>query len=178
MALEPGWGSVHGADGAGRPYRARVRLRLTRWGAAGTPMAERASGLGVEPDTADRWLVRVLEAWRALEPDTLIEPWDFHYGTGEARRLLSPRIPPDSLRPTTERSHRARRPLLPRPGRGPGAARRALRPRAAPRQVPGVVHRLRGAEPGRAVDLHLLPDRRAGQTRRAAQTARPPGPYY
>jgi hypothetical protein len=129
MALEPVWRSVNGDDGAGSPYRAMVRLRLTRWGAAGTPMAERASGLGVEPDTADRWLVRVLEAWRALEPDTLIEPWDSHYGTGEASRLLSPRIPRDSLRPLTERYYRAlgadpRRlgvhfDLEPRPGKYP-----------------------------------------------------------
>src|SRR6185503_1337713 len=69
--------------------------------------AERARGLGVTPDTLERWLIRVLEAWRDAQPDSLIEPWDFHYQNGEASRLLSARIPRDSLRPITERYYRA-----------------------------------------------------------------------
>src|ERR1043166_7300679 len=68
-----------------------VRGRLARWGDAGrgTPMAERARALGVAPDTVERWLVRLLEAWRGVTPDSLIEPWDFHYQAGEASRLLA-----------------------------------------------------------------------------------------
>ena len=129
MALEPIWRSVNSDDGEGSPYRAMVRLRLARWGTAGTPMAERARGLGVAPDTVERWLVRMLEAWRALGPDSLIEPWDFHYENGAASRLLSGRIPRDSLRPLTERFYRSlgadlarlgvHFDLVPRPGKYP-----------------------------------------------------------
>jgi hypothetical protein len=109
LALEPVWRSVNGDDGGASPYRAMVRGRLARWGHAGTgtPMAERARALGVAPDTVERWLVRLLEAWRGVTPDSLIEPWGFHYQAGEASRLLSPLIPRDSLRPLVERYYRA-----------------------------------------------------------------------
>jgi hypothetical protein len=114
MALEPIWRSVNGDDGDGSPYRTMVRLRLARWGTAGTPMAGRARELGVAPDTVEQWLVRMLEAWRALGPDSLIEPWDFHYANGAASRLLSARIRRDSLRPLSERFYRSLGADLPR----------------------------------------------------------------
>jgi len=107
LALEPVWRSVNGDDSDSSAYRRMVRLRAASWPADSSPMAERARGLGVTPDTLERWLIRVLEAWRDAQPDSLIEPWDFHYQNGEASRLLSARIPRDSLRPITERYYRA-----------------------------------------------------------------------
>jgi hypothetical protein len=106
-ALEPVWRTVNGDDSAASPYREIVRRRLVDWGASPTPMEERARGLGVEPDSLERWLEQVLMAWRATLPDTLFEPWDFYHYTGEASRLLSPLIPKDSLLPINHRFYRA-----------------------------------------------------------------------
>jgi len=122
LALGPIWRAVNGDDGSGSPYRSMARRRETR-------TAERAAALGVPADSVEPWLVRVLEAWRATLPDTLIEPWDFHYLTGQASRDLSPRIPLDSLRPIAERFYRdlgadpaalgVHFDLVPRPGKYP-----------------------------------------------------------
>ncbi len=107
MALEPVWRSVNGDDADASPYRAMVRLRVASWGAGNSPMQRRALALGVPPDTLEQWLMRVLGAFRATMPDTLVEPWDFHYLTDEAGRTLSPGITRDSLRPLTERFYRS-----------------------------------------------------------------------
>ena len=129
LALEPVWRSVNGDDGDGSPYRRMVSLRTANWKPGASPMEERARGLGVEPDTLERWLVAVLEAWRATMPDTVLEPWEFHHLTGEASRLLSPRVPRDSLRAVVDRFYRelgadparlgVRYDLEPRPGKYP-----------------------------------------------------------
>lgn len=129
MALAPVWRSVNGDDGEASPYRRMVSLRIAGWGPAGTPMEERARGLGVAADTLEHWLVAILERWRATLPDTLLEPWEFYHLTGEASRLLSPRIARDSLRPLADRSYRelgadpsrlrVHYDLIPRPGKYP-----------------------------------------------------------
>ncbi len=127
LALMPVWRSVNGDDSIASPYRAMVRLRNgagREW-----PMAARARDLAVAPDSVEAWLVEVLGAWRRTLPDTLVEPWDFYYRTGEASRLLSPRIPLDSLRPLVTRFYaalganlellRVHFDLVPRPGKYP-----------------------------------------------------------
>ncbi len=128
LALQPVWRSVNGDDAAASPYRAMVDLRNRSW-AGVSPMVQRARGLGVPSDTLEHWLVAVLEAWRGIMPDSLVEPWDFYYLTGEASRLLSPRTPLDSLRPFAERYYRSlgadpallgvHYDLVPRPGKYP-----------------------------------------------------------
>jgi hypothetical protein len=129
LALEPVWRSVNGDDAAGSPYRRLVELRRAAWEREGSPMAARASGLGFHPDTLERWLVAVLEGWRATLPDTLFEPWDFYYWTGKTARTLSAAIPRDSLRPLAARFYRdlgadperlrVHYDLIPRPGKYP-----------------------------------------------------------
>jgi len=128
LALTPVWQSVNGDDGDHSPYRAMVRLRRAAWG-TGSPMDQRARGLGVAPDTLEQWLVAVLTAWRAGMPDTLLEPWDWYYLTGEASRRLSARIPRDSLRVLVNRYYTSlgadpdrlgvHYDLVPRPGKYP-----------------------------------------------------------
>jgi len=128
LALAPVWGAVNGDDGAGSPYRRMVALRRAAW-TGGTPMEARARGLGVDPDALERWLVAVLEGWRATLPDTLFEPWDYYHWTGETSRVLSPGIPRDSLQALASRYYRdlgadpaalrVHFDLLPRPGKYP-----------------------------------------------------------
>jgi hypothetical protein len=105
--LAPVWRSVNGDDGAASPYREMVRRRVAAWGNSSTPMAARAIGLGLAPDSLERWLVSVLTAWRATLPDTTFEPWDFYYHNGAASRLLSARVPKDSLLAVNRRFYRA-----------------------------------------------------------------------
>jgi len=95
LALDPVWRSVNANDGPESPYR--LLLRLDDRGGGELPTVARARALGLAPDSLERWLVRVLEAWRASAPDSLIEPWDWYYAAGRASRVLSPRIPRDRL---------------------------------------------------------------------------------
>ncbi|HSE51962.1 MAG TPA: hypothetical protein VLB00_07215, partial [Gemmatimonadales bacterium] len=106
MGLQPVWQSVNGDDSPGSPYRQMVALRVRSWEGS-TPMVARARELGVGPDTLEEGLVRILDAWRATLPDTLFEPWDFYYYSGEASRLLSPLVPKDSLLAINRRFYRA-----------------------------------------------------------------------
>lgn len=95
LALDPVWRSMNADGGLSSPFRQIVALTARRPGER--PVAVRARALGIEPDTLERWLVAMLEAWRSGTPDTLIEPWDWHYLGGAASRRLSARIPPARL---------------------------------------------------------------------------------
>lgn len=106
-ALGPVWRSVNGDDGPDSPYRRMVALRREAWGSGPTPMEELARGFGIDAATAERWLVRALEAWRRALPDTLVEPWDYYRETGAAARRLSAGIPRDSLLPIVRRFYRS-----------------------------------------------------------------------
>lgn len=104
MALGPLWRTVNGDGGAGSPYRAMLRMAVAR----GMPSPlERARMLGVDPMAAERWLTATLDAWRTATPDSLIEPWDYHYLAGAAGRRLNGRVPRDSLLPVTRRYYRS-----------------------------------------------------------------------
>lgn len=92
-ALEPIWKSVNGDDGPHSPYRVLIRLRRSAWGNSGSPIEAKGPAFGLGPQDLDRWLIQALERWRALLPDTLLEPWDWYYVMGEASRRLSPRVP-------------------------------------------------------------------------------------
>ena len=94
LALEPVWRSVDGDGGPNSPYRLLLRLEPR---ASEPPAASSARALGIEPDSLERWLVRILETWRASTPDSPIEPWDWQYLAGRASRALSGRIPRERL---------------------------------------------------------------------------------
>lgn len=106
LGLMPVWQSVNGDDAPTSQYRRMVAHRVRSWEGA-TPMIARARELGVGPDTLEQGLVRILETWRETLPDTLFEPWDFYYFNGEASRLLSSRVPKDSLLVINRRFYRA-----------------------------------------------------------------------
>jgi hypothetical protein len=97
LSLAPVWRSMNADGGPTSPYRQIMALLARRPGPA--PAAARARALGVQPDTLERWLVAILEAWRARTPDSLIEPWDWHYLGGAASRRLSAHIERARLAP-------------------------------------------------------------------------------
>ncbi len=105
LSLQPVWHSMNADGGPSSPFRQIVALTARRPGES--PAAVRARALGIEPDTLVGWLVAMLEAWRAGAPDTLIEPWDWHFLGGAASRRLSDRIPAARLTELNREAFRA-----------------------------------------------------------------------
>lgn len=97
LSLEPVWRSVNRDNGPASPYRLLIAREVKERSNAEPPAAEQARASGVPPDSLERWLLRVLETWREVNPDSLIEPWDWFYWTGLTSRRLSPLIPLERL---------------------------------------------------------------------------------
>ena len=97
LAIDTIWSSMNGDDAPSSPYRQYVKLSAARWKANGSPVDASAHALGIDPAQMERWLIAVLDAWRTSTPDSMIEPWDWHYAAGAASRALDARIPLDSL---------------------------------------------------------------------------------
>ncbi|MGH7622754.1 MAG: hypothetical protein ACREMU_10480, partial [Gemmatimonadaceae bacterium] len=97
VAIDTIWRSMNGDDGPASPYRVYLRLSAARWRANGSPVDASARALGIDPAQMERWLTSVLDAWRTSTPDSMIEPWDWHYAAGAASRALDALIPLDSL---------------------------------------------------------------------------------
>ena len=97
LAIDTIWRSMNGDDGPSSPYRQYVKLSAARWSANGSPVDASARALRIDPAQMERWLISVLDAWRTSTPDSMIEPWDWHYAAGAASRALDARIPLDSL---------------------------------------------------------------------------------
>jgi len=102
-ALAPVWEAVNGDNGPRSPYRTLVRKSRARLASEGQRLGESVRSIGVEPALMEEWLVRVLQQWHDLTPETPIEPWDFAYDTGRGNRALRERIPRESLRAINDR---------------------------------------------------------------------------
>ncbi len=100
LSLAPVWRSINGDNTPNSPYRILVRLRRAAWGDSLAPILGKGPAWGLSPATLERWLVGALERWRAITPDSLVEPWDWYYAMGAASRTLDPLAPqlPDLLR--------------------------------------------------------------------------------
>jgi hypothetical protein len=92
-ALAPVWRSVNGDNDSASPYRRLITLRLEAWRGRHSPIGDKGPAFGIPADTLEAWLVRALERWHDLGPDTLLEPWDWYYRNGLANRQLSRRVP-------------------------------------------------------------------------------------
>jgi hypothetical protein len=92
LSLEPVWRSVNAVNGPDSPYRRLIALEASRGRSGGLPAARQARLSGVPPDSLERWLLAILETWRAVSPDSLIQPWDWYYQNGRASRTLGGRI--------------------------------------------------------------------------------------
>ena len=108
LALDPVWRSMN-ADGRllSSPYRTMLALSAREWRNGTAPPMEAARALGIPPDSVERWLLRVLQRWRDVNPDSLREPWDWWYAAGRASRALSPRLPLSKLRAVNAAYHRS-----------------------------------------------------------------------
>jgi hypothetical protein len=106
LALEPVWRSVNGDNGPGSPYRRLIALSVKERPSGGSA-ASQARRSGVPPDSLEHWLLAILEAWREVNPDSLIEPWDWYHRTGRPARALGGRISRAGLRDLNARVYGA-----------------------------------------------------------------------
>ncbi len=106
LSLQPIWRSVTGDGSPRSPYRTMLPLSAEQWRTKGSPVSAAARSLGLDPESGDSTLVRILRAWRDHTPATMLEPWDWYYENGAASRLLSPRINRAALREINDRFYR------------------------------------------------------------------------
>ncbi|MBA3319094.1 MAG: hypothetical protein H0T50_13530, partial [Gemmatimonadales bacterium] len=97
LSLEPVWRSVNADNGPRSPYRRLIALEVGGRRGGEPPGARQARRSGVPPDSLERWLVAILETWRDVNPDSLIEPWDWYFRTGRLGRALGGRISRERL---------------------------------------------------------------------------------
>jgi hypothetical protein len=131
LSLEPVWRSVNRGNGPESPYRRLIALEASRRSTGGLPAAQQARLAGVPPDSLEHWLLAILQTWRAVSPDSLIEPWDWYYQNGRAGRTLGGRISHQRLTQLNAAVYRAmgadlralnvRYDLVPREGKTPVA---------------------------------------------------------
>ncbi|MBS0421835.1 MAG: hypothetical protein JSR66_29260 [Proteobacteria bacterium] len=106
LAFVPLWRAINGNNEPDSPYRRMIAAAAVEGEKGGSEIADAAHDVGIDAQQLERWLVRVLEAWRAASGDTLVEPWDFRFQAGAADRLLDTYIPRKSLQPINERYYR------------------------------------------------------------------------
>lgn len=131
LAEQPVWTAVNGHNRPDSPYRMLVRLSAAKMKQEGTSIEAKVKTLGADPALIEGWLVQVLEAWKASNPRTLVEPWDFAFRNGAASRALSPSVSLRDLRTLNDRFYRdlgadpaglgVHYDLLPRTGKDPVA---------------------------------------------------------
>ena len=92
LALQPVWRSINGQDDSVSPYRILARMYHEELQGKVSPIAQKAAAFGVPSTEMEGWLVRILENWRGISPDSTIEPWNFYYQAGAASRRLSPKV--------------------------------------------------------------------------------------
>jgi hypothetical protein len=102
-SFAPLWTALDGRGAADSPYRRMIALAAADAARRGSEIDAAARAIGVDAAVIDRWLVEVLEAWRAASPPEPVEPWDYRYVNSAATRQLEARIPPESLLPVNER---------------------------------------------------------------------------
>jgi hypothetical protein len=97
LSLEPVWRSINADNRPGSPYRRLIALEVATRTGGESPGARQARLSGVPPDSVEGWLIAILETWRDANPDSVIEPWDWHYLTGRPARVLGGRVPRERL---------------------------------------------------------------------------------
>lgn len=105
LAMQPLWHALNGRNEPDSPYRRMIRASAaTPDGAAHVHAAARS--LGIAPADVERWLVRILEAWSAVDAGERIEPWDYRYRQGAALRQLEGCVPRAAVVATSKRFYR------------------------------------------------------------------------
>jgi hypothetical protein len=105
-AFLPLWQALNGDDGARSPYRRMIRMAAARVGSGKSPVDAAARTVGVSPAQTERWLERILDTWRQVSGDALVEPWDYRFEAGAGERELGDLIALAALQPLNQRYYR------------------------------------------------------------------------
>jgi len=105
LALEPVWRSVDGDGTSASLYRRMIALSAARWRSGDSYVARNLATLGVDPGDAERWLERILAAWRDATPAEPLEPWDLHFAGGALSRALADRVARQRLEAVNDEFH-------------------------------------------------------------------------
>jgi hypothetical protein len=103
LALAPLWQSINGNNEADSPYRRMMAMAAADGAKHGSEIDAAARDAGVNAAEVERWLEQILDAWRQVNRDEPIEPWNFSYLGAEADHLLASAIPRESLQPVNQR---------------------------------------------------------------------------
>lgn len=106
FAFAPLWEAINGKNEPDSPYRRRMKFAVADAALHGSAISAAARDIGLKPDEVEHWLEQILDAWRRVTPDQLVEPWDYIYLAAEADRTLASAIPLASLLPVNERYYR------------------------------------------------------------------------
>jgi hypothetical protein len=106
FAFVPLWQAINGNNEPESPYRRMIAGSAADAAKNGSEIDNAARDVGIDPAEVERWLVRILDAWRESSGDAMVEPWDFRFQAGEADRLLGTYIPRESLQPINQRYYR------------------------------------------------------------------------
>jgi hypothetical protein len=103
QAFMPLWTALNGHNETDSPYRRLIALAATAARNGGSEIDVAARAIGIDPGEVERWLVRVLEAWRDASPPAMVEPWDYRYVNSRAGRQLDAAVPAGVLRSVNDR---------------------------------------------------------------------------
>ena len=92
-ALDTVWTTVNGTNTPASAWRTLIGAESRGWAPGARPLDRSARALGMTAPEVERAMVALLDGWRRVTPDSLIEPWDYWYQNGEASRRLASRIP-------------------------------------------------------------------------------------
>ena len=103
LAFNPLWQALNAKDQPDSPYRRMIRMASADAAKKEPAIASAANSLGVQPSNVEAWLEQILDTWRQVSGDSLVEPWDYRYAGGETGRLVDHAISRESLRTISQR---------------------------------------------------------------------------
>lgn len=112
MAAQPLWLAINANNEIDSPYRRLIATATPDFAHGQSPIHTAAATFGIGVPDAERWLVEVLESWRAVNAATsgataeAIEPWDYRYQYSLASRTLAAVIGRDALLPLQQRFYK------------------------------------------------------------------------
>ncbi|MBS0395481.1 MAG: hypothetical protein JSR54_12700, partial [Proteobacteria bacterium] len=129
-AFAPLWSVLVPAGGGPGPYQRLLALTAAEQAAGGRSRIEEAARtVGATPEEVERWLVAVLDRWRAATEGTPVEPWDYWHAHTGASRALDPEVGSERIPRLTREFYRdlgadldtlgVRHDLAVRPGKAP-----------------------------------------------------------
>ncbi|HYM44477.1 MAG TPA: hypothetical protein VET46_17105 [Steroidobacteraceae bacterium] len=103
LTFEPLWHALNGSDEVDSPYRLMIRRAAAQFRHRPSPVVLAARTLGVPAGDLEAWLERILDTWRQVSGDPIMEPWDYRFQVEAGVHPLDELITVASLRGLNQR---------------------------------------------------------------------------